>query len=320
MTSSTGPANRTFTNPVIDDDFPDPDVLQVGQTFYAYATVKVGVANIQAARSRDLVHWERLPDALPERPAWQPLAQGLTWAPEVVTQGSGYLMYYVARQQASGLQCITTAASKTPEGPFVDSSPAPFLCQDDMGGSIDPFVLTRPGGERWLYWKNDGNAVGKATVIWAQQLSADGRSLTGPRVDTGLKQTKGWQGPLVEAPTVLEDSGRFFMIYSANGYDTAEYAMGYAVADSPQGPFVDQSDAPWVASAGRAAGPGGQDVVTLADGTRWLAYHAWDAAKVGYGAGGSRAFWVDRLTIEGGRLTLHGPTSQAQPVPLQASG
>ena len=29
---------RTFTNPVYDHDFPDPFVLKVGETYYAYAT------------------------------------------------------------------------------------------------------------------------------------------------------------------------------------------------------------------------------------------------------------------------------------------
>src|SRR5688572_2476041 len=46
-----------FTNPVIDRDFPDPDVLRVGDAYYAYATNAGGV-NVQAARSPDLVRWQ----------------------------------------------------------------------------------------------------------------------------------------------------------------------------------------------------------------------------------------------------------------------
>ena len=68
------PGEGEFVNPVI-RNFPDPDVMQVGDTFYVYATNNRLAAsgsgnNIQIASSADLVNWERLPDALPELAAW----------------------------------------------------------------------------------------------------------------------------------------------------------------------------------------------------------------------------------------------------------
>jgi len=72
------PGPREYANPVIRQDYPDPDALKVGDTYYVYAT-NFGSTNIQAAKSSDLVHWQMLSDALPFLPAWaQP---GLTWAP-----------------------------------------------------------------------------------------------------------------------------------------------------------------------------------------------------------------------------------------------
>ena len=59
----------TFTNPVLDRDFPDPDILKVSDDYYVYATNANGI-NIQAARSTDLVHWDVLPDMLPTLPTW----------------------------------------------------------------------------------------------------------------------------------------------------------------------------------------------------------------------------------------------------------
>ena len=53
-----------YTNPVIQSDFPDPSILQVGSLFYAYATNAFG-KHVQVARSDDLVRWEPLPDARP---------------------------------------------------------------------------------------------------------------------------------------------------------------------------------------------------------------------------------------------------------------
>src|SRR5215204_5466342 len=76
----------TYTNPVFDEDFPDPTVIDAGGGwFYAYATqgdVAGRVQNIQVARSRDLIAWERAGDALPVKPSWASQTQ-LFWAPDV---------------------------------------------------------------------------------------------------------------------------------------------------------------------------------------------------------------------------------------------
>jgi beta-xylosidase len=61
-----------YTNPVIRWDFADPSVLKADDGwYYAYSSENLTIerlAYIQAARSRDLVNWELLPDAMPERP------------------------------------------------------------------------------------------------------------------------------------------------------------------------------------------------------------------------------------------------------------
>ncbi|HET7171767.1 MAG TPA: family 43 glycosylhydrolase [Gaiellales bacterium] len=51
--------------------------------------------NIQVARSRDLVAWEYLGEALPELPPWAETTQML-WAPHVVERGGAFLMAYPA--------------------------------------------------------------------------------------------------------------------------------------------------------------------------------------------------------------------------------
>ena len=50
-------------NPVINDDFPDPDVLEVDGVYYAYGT-NGNLRNVRVARSTDLEEWELLDDAL----------------------------------------------------------------------------------------------------------------------------------------------------------------------------------------------------------------------------------------------------------------
>src|SRR4051794_668866 len=97
-TASPLPASRqgTYVNPVLDADFPDPAVILAPDGFYyAYATQTLRDdvwINIQVARSRDLVHWEHLGDALPQKPDWAKTTQDF-WAPSVIFDGSTYFMY-----------------------------------------------------------------------------------------------------------------------------------------------------------------------------------------------------------------------------------
>src|SRR5919107_1575178 len=116
----------TFANPVVDSDFPDPAILRAKDGYYyVYApqTERDGKwINLQVARSRDLVAWERLGDALPAKPAWASRTQDF-WAPHVVEQDGRYVLYYSAKPDAAlddkdkGL-CLAVATSKRPQGPF----------------------------------------------------------------------------------------------------------------------------------------------------------------------------------------------------------
>jgi beta-xylosidase len=319
-TDTAGAPDGTFTNPVLDRDFADPHVVRDGDTFYAYASGSAGFSNIQVTTSDDLLEWSASEDALPERPEWQPVRQGLTWAPEVLEVDGRWLMYYVAREDASGVQCLALATADEAAGPFEDASSGPFVCQRELGGSIDAFAFEDTDGSRYLFWKNDGNARDLDTRIWVQRLSADGTRPEGAPVDTGLRQTRPWQGALVEAPTVVLHDGTYVLLYSANDYGGDAYAMGYATATAVTGPYVDRSEQPWVDSEGDAAGPGGQAVIEV-DGEQWLVYHAWQDGEEGYPQG-RRRMWLDRLTWAEGtapgqaRPVLEGPTSEPQPAPL----
>src|SRR3954468_16293939 len=77
----------SYVNPVLDADFPDPAVILAPDGFYyAYATQTLRDEqwiNIQVARSKDLVHWDHLGDALPEKPSWARQIQDF-WAPFVL--------------------------------------------------------------------------------------------------------------------------------------------------------------------------------------------------------------------------------------------
>src|SRR5215213_6911245 len=97
--TSPRPASQTtgYENPVLDMDFPDPTVIRAKDGyFYAYATQTIvdgKLHHIQVVRSKDLVGWERLGDALPERPVWADKPEPKFWAPHVSEADGKYFMY-----------------------------------------------------------------------------------------------------------------------------------------------------------------------------------------------------------------------------------
>lgn len=313
-TSTSSPASPagSYTNPVLADDVPDPWVLQVGDTFHLYAT-QGGGENVQTATSPDLVHWTRGGDALPQLGGWA--QAGATWAPEVLTVGKGYVMFYVAHDSRSGRQCIGRATSTDPAGPFRDTATQPFVCQSGQGGSIDPDAVRGADGTLYLYWKNDGNCCGAPVHLWGQALSPDAARLTGRAVAL-MANTKPWQGTLVEAPEMVVHDGGYVLLYSANGYASADYAIGWASCAGPLGPCTDESAKPLVATTDVAAGPGHCAPVSLADGSTWLLFHAWRPDGIGTTYPG-RQLWLEPLTWSGGTPHVPPPSSSPQPAPVR---
>jgi beta-xylosidase len=303
----------TYTNPVYASDFPDPFVLRVGKTYYAYAT-NGGGNTIQLLRSDDLVDWLYAGDAFGNLPDWA--EPGWTWAPEVMAVPGGYVMYYTARHAESGRQCIGVATAKSPDGPFTDTSREPLVCQLEAGGSIDPSPFTDRDGRRYLYWKNDGNCCGQATSLYVQRLSSDGLSLEG-EAKALLHNTERWEGNLIEAPTVYRHGDKYYLFYSAADYGNATYAVGYAYGGSPVGPFTKWKRNPILKSAGRVAGPGHQCLITDDAGTPWMLYHAWEAGNTGY-PNGRRSLRLDRLSFKDGVPTVTPTTTQqTAPAPIR---
>jgi beta-xylosidase len=174
----------------------------------------------------------------------------------------------------------------------VDDSSGPLVCPPD-GGAIDPSPLVTADGRAYLLWKSDTTAG-----IVAQELAPDGLSLVGDQQPI-LQADQTWEAGLVEAPSMVGYDGRYYLFYSGNNWSTANYAIGYAVCDSPTGPCTKPVDGPWLASTAKAEGPGGEDVFVDEHGQLWMALHAWVRGKVGYPQG-ARNLFVVRLTFAAG--------------------
>ena len=303
-------APQSSRKPAYAGDFPDPFVLVTPSSWYAYAT-NGGGANVQARLSTDDGRtWRELPDALPRLPTWA--EPGLTWAPSVQRRADRYVMYYTTRYRRAARQCISVATSHQPAGPFVDTSAEPLVCQLSRGGSIDPVAFRDTDGISYLLWKSDDNALGRRSVLWSQRLRADGLGLLGKPVAV-LRQDRAWEGYTMEGPTMVRVGKAYYLFYSSGWYDSANYAVGYAVCTSPRGGCRKVTTAgPWLRSRSVAAGPGGQSVFRDRLGRWRIAYHAWSPTKVGYRAGGARQLWIDQLTFTSGRPVMGASASRGR--------
>jgi beta-xylosidase len=308
--AATRAAGRTFANPVYRHDFPDPFVLKVGRTYYAYAT-GTGVLNLQVMTSSDLIHWKSPKEALPHIGAWAEPVN--SWAPSVLRLSKRrFVMYYSAPDLVSTRECIGLAVSSSPAGPFRDTEKKPLICPSAQGGAIDPTVLRDGEGRLYIYWKNDGNCCGTVTHIYGQRLSASGlKLLTHPQPLAVNDQS--WEGNVIEGPTMWQNGGTYYLFYSGNDTNADTYAVGYSACTSPLGPCIEFSGNPILKSRCKAAGPGGESIITDARGQTWMIYHAWLKNAIGRAPG--RVLWLDRLAWSAQGPSVSGPTCNSQPGP-----
>ena len=275
LVDATAAAAATAPPPlVIASDFPDPDVVKVGGTYYAYSTNN-GNGNVPVATATSLTGpWTRRPDAMPTLGAWA--AGGLTWAPDVSQRADGrFLLYYTARSRAVGRQCIGAALATSPLGPFAAVGTAPLVCNGGEGGDIDASSFVDTTGARYLLYKDDGNAIGQPTSLWLQGVAADGVSPQGGRVEL-LRSGRPEEAGIIEAPVLTRVGGRYVLFYSLGGYGGDGYQTSYASATSLTGPYTKAYRSLLTTSTMDTAvrGPGGADVVREAGGDH-IVFHGW---------------------------------------------
>jgi len=301
----------TFLNPVLNRDFHDTTVMKSSDgSFYVYATEGNG-AHIQVARSKDLVNWEFLGEALPARPGW---TNGINyWAPDVTQHGNTYYMYYAA-SRTQGM-CIGVATSSSPAGPFVDKG-SPLLCSTDFA-AIDPKSFDDPAtGKIWLYWGSDFNP------IRVQELSPDRMAFaSGSSPITTISTSSAPYEGLIEGAWLHFKNGWYYLFYSGNNCCGAQahYAVLVARAKSPSGPFEKLTNATHRPSSTilelntRWIAPGHNSVITDSAGQDWIYYHAIDRNLGDYNR---RALLMDKITYDpNGWPVIQGSTPSTTPQP-----
>ncbi len=246
----------------------DPYMIKTGGRYLLYTSEGTSFLNVPLWIGTRPGKWQKLVDALPTLPAWA--HGGSTWAPDVQRVTGGWALYFTSLVQgvAPDMRCIGSAFSRSPLGPFVATA-HPIICQVDHRGSIDPRVFVQSDHRLVMLWKSEDNAnpgvpgpdQDGPTGIYAQSLSADGRTLLGQPVKI-LSPSEPWEGTIVEAPDMVEAWGTYWLFFSGNWFNQPAYGIGVAACQSPFGPVATTSPAPLLGSNLQGEGPGEASLFT----------------------------------------------------------
>ncbi|MDQ0415078.1 glycoside hydrolase family 43 protein [Mesobacillus stamsii] len=309
-----------YTNPVGGiTNIGDPFVLKDKDTYYMYAT-SAATIGFRAWQSSNLVDWEDkglVFDSYEQPNQW---ATGDFWAPEVVMHNGEFFMTYSARNADGHLQ-ISIAKSKDPLGPFKDVSTE--IVQQE-GSYIDGHIFFEEDGTPYFYYVKDNyeNIINGKHVsqIFVQKMTEDLTELTGePKLL--LEPDQDWEGlggeyQWNEGPFVIKNDHKYYLMYSANFYASSDYGVGYAVSDSPMGPFKKSDENPILSKdlENGISGPGHNSVTVGLDGkTLYTVYHTHTDPEA---PSGDRQMNIDRLYFDGGKLKIDGPSHSEREISL----
>ena len=235
------------------------------------------------------------------------------WAPEVIYHDGQFIMHYSARDPKEQRLKIGVAVSKSPMGPFVDVyHQKPMF--DHGYAVIDGHVFIDDDHTPYFYYVRDCSEHKYLdhfeSHMYVSRLSSDLLSLVGESVKI-LKPEQSWEinsgsHRWNEGPFVLKHEKRYYLMYSANFYASKEYAIGYAIATSPFGPFKKAPENPILSYVSNSiSGPGHNSVTTNDKGDYICAYHVhtfYDHPSE------NRQMFLDKLYFEDGKLKIQGPT------------
>ncbi|MFG3025829.1 family 43 glycosylhydrolase [Streptomyces sp. NPDC048254] len=204
----------TFTNPVLNADWSDPDVVRVGDDFYLTASSFGRVPGLPLLHSRDLVGWTLVGPALellePEERFTSPRHDRGVWAPSLRHHDDRFWIFWGDPDQG-----IFQVNAPEIRGPWT----RPRLVKEGKG-LIDPCPLwDDETGEAYLVHAWAKSRSGIRNRLTGHRMHPDGTSL----LDAGKVIVDGDRIPgwfTLEGPKLYRHDGWFWILAPAGGVPT----------------------------------------------------------------------------------------------------
>lgn len=222
---------RYASNPVFEGWYADPEGIIFNKTYWIYPTYSAPYERqvyFDAFSSADLTRWtkhSRILDTSAIR--W---AKRALWAPSIIEKDGKYYLFFGANDIQSDRETggIGVAVAEKPEGPFRDHLGKPLIDRFYNGAQpIDQFVY-KDGNDYYLFyggWRHCNVA----------RLNNDFTGFIPFEDGSVFKEIT--PEKYVEGPFMFKKGGKYYFMWSEGGWTGPDYAVAYAVADSPLGPF-----------------------------------------------------------------------------------
>ena len=209
----------------------DPSPLVVGDTLFLYTSHDASPEDIPDENEKssagffmydwllwsttDMVNWTEhgAVASLKDFP-WRSRENG-AWAIQTVERNGKYYLYAPLHGHGIGV-----LEADSPYGPFKDPLGKPLVWDQSNWFDIDPSVFTDDDGQAYMYW-------GNPHTFWAK-LGNDMTSLTSKV--TKLPHIPNYQ----EGPWFYKRNGKYYLGFAST---CCPEALGYAMSDSPTGPW-----------------------------------------------------------------------------------
>ena len=209
----------------------DPSPLVVGDTLFLYTSHDASPEDIPDENEKssagffmydwllwsttDMVNWTEhgAVASLKDFP-WRSRENG-AWAIQTVERNGKYYLYAPLHGHGIGV-----LEADSPYGPFKDPLGKPLVWDQSNWYDIDPSVYTDDDGQAYMYW-------GNPHTFWAK-LSNDMTSLASGV--TKLPHIPNYQ----EGPWFYKRNGHYYLGFAST---CCPEALGYAMSDSPTGPW-----------------------------------------------------------------------------------
>lgn len=257
-------------NPFVDGWYADPDTEIYDGLYWVYPTSSYNYEEqtyLDAFSSPDLINWTKHPNILTTgNVSW---ATKAVWAPAPVSRNGKYYIYFgandIQEDDTTTVGGIGVAVSDSPDGPYVDAIGSPLIGEYHNGAQpIDQDVFIDDDGQAYIYYGGHSHAN---VALLNEDMISIGTFPDG----TQFKEITPTN--YVEGAQMFKRNGTYYMMWSEGGWTGPDYAVSYAMANSPLGPFerkakILQQD------LAVATGSGHNGVINVPDTDIWyIVYH-----------------------------------------------